>query len=163
GLTFRGPQVVALVADRPCYWRGGRFAVWRIDPARGRVLGTTPVPAIHQVLPTNLAFGDGRAFVAHPGGGVDSISLATGRTPGRTLQKGAGIVRASWLGGRLLALGRVVVDVRTWRTVLVAPDAVSVVSDGGELVAYGPNGAALYTRGGRLVGRLFQGEPVDSA
>jgi len=157
GLTFRGPTLVALVSDRLCYHTGGSFAVLRIDVPSGRVASTVPVPALHVAYPTNVAFGDGRAFVAHPGGGVDVVNLATGgvraRFPRRMLAKGEGIVPAHWLGRHLLALGANVVDVRTWRSRVLEPGSRGVVAAGGELVAYGPRGVAVYSRGGR---RLFR-------
>jgi len=153
GLTFRGPTLVALVSDRLCYRTGGSFAVLRLDVRRGRVVSAVAVPGLHVAYPTNVAFGDGRAFVARAGGGVDVVSLATGataaRVPRRVLAKGADIVPAHWLGRHRLALAARVVDVRTWRSRVLEPGARGVVAAGGDLVAYGPRGVAVYTRGGR--------------
>lgn len=164
GLTFRGPTLVALVSDRLCYRTGGSFAVVRLDVRRGRVVSTVAVPGLHVAYPTNVAFGDGRAYVAHAGGGVDVVNLATGavaaRFPRRVLAKGAGIVPAHWLGRHQLALGAKVVDVRTWRSRVLEPGAHGVVAAGSDLVAYGPRGVAVYTRGGRLVFRPVAAETV---
>lgn len=164
GLTFRGPDLVALASDRLCYRAGGSFALLRIDLRRGRVARTVPVPGLHVADPTNVAFGDGSAFVAHAGGGVDVVNLASGAVtahfPRRTLAKGAGIVPTHWLGRHLLALGASVVDVRTWRSRVLEPGARGVVAAGGELVAYGPRGVAVYSCGGRLLFRPITREAL---
>ena len=167
GLTFAGPTLVALAADQPCYWPGGRFTLLRIDPATGRIAGSTPVRGLHTVFPTNLAFGDGRAFVTRAGGGIDAVDLRTGvmtaHRPRRALAKGEGIVATHFLGGHLLGAGPRVVDVRTWRERLLEPGARGVVSSGAELIAYGPRGAGIYTRAGRLLRRALPGEQVSAA
>ncbi len=165
GLTFEGATLVALVADRPCYWAGGIFAVLRIDPAGTRPRSTVAVTGIHTAWPPNLAFGDGQAFVAHAGGGVDAIDLRTGKVtphrPRRTLAKGEGIVRARWLGGHLLGLGPRIVDVRTWRERVPLRRARGIAPAGADLVAYGPGGAAVLTRTGSVRFRVLAGEHVD--
>ena len=155
GLTFRGATLVALVADQACYWSGGSFSVLRIDPARGRIIGEVPVPGLHTAFPTNLAFGDGKAFISHPGGGFDVVDLATGsmvaRHPRRTLAKGEGIVPTRWLGGHLLGAGPLAVDVRTWRAHRVGEMTRALAPAGDDIAAYGPRGVSIYTRSGRLL------------
>ena len=164
GLTFDGPLLVALVADRPCYWKGGTFSVLRIDPSGRRPRATVAVAGIHTAWPTNLTFGDGQAFVAHAGGGVDAIDLRTGAVtphrPRRMLAKGEGIVPARWLGGHLLGLGPRIVDVRTWRERVPLPRARGIAPAGTDLVAYGPGGATVLTRAGRVRFRVLAGEQV---
>jgi hypothetical protein len=163
GLTYDGASLVALVADhQPCYWSGGHFSLLRVMTG-----ATVRVPALGSVFPTNLAFGDGKAFVARVGGGVDAVDLRTGSTtrhrPRRTLSKGQGIVAARWLGGHLLAAGPAVVDVRSWRARTLDPTARGVAPAGGAgLVAYGPRGAAVYTRTGVLRFRVLRGVAVGS-
>jgi hypothetical protein len=167
GLTFTGSTLVALTANQPCYWPGGSFELLRIDPAAGRIVRVTKIPAIHTAFPTNLAFGDGRAFVSHAGGGVDAIDLRTGAVaahhPRRTLAKGEGIVATHFLGGHLLGMGATVVDVRTWHSRTLEPGARGVVGTSHALVAYGPRGIGIYSRSGRLLRRALAGEPVSVA
>jgi hypothetical protein len=162
GLTYDGAALVALVADRPCYWRGGHFSLLRVMTG-----ATVRVPALGSVFPTNLAFGDGKAFVARVGGGVDAVDLRTGSTthhrPRRMLSKGQGIVAARWLGGHLLAAGPTVVDVRTWHARTLDPSARGVAPAGRTgLVAYGPHGVAVYTRSGTLRFRVLGGAAVGA-
>jgi hypothetical protein len=167
GLTFVGRMLVALAANQPCYWPGGRFALLRIEPDTGRIAGSRPVRGLHTAFPTNLAFGDGRAFVTRATGGIDAVDLRTGVTtthrPRRMLAKGERVVATHFLGGHLLGAGPRVVDVRTWRTRLLEPGAHGVVSSGADLIAYGPRGAGIYTRAGRLIRRTLQGEQVSAA
>ena len=157
GLTFRGATLVALAADRPCYWSGARFTILRIDVRARRIAGVRAVRGLRIAAPPNLAFGDGRAFVARADGGVDAVDLATGVTtthrPRRALAKGAGVVFASWLGGGLLGVGKRVVDVRTWRVRMLVRGARGVIRAGGGLAAYGAQGVGVYTRRGRLLYR----------
>ena len=166
GLTFRGPTLVALTPDRPCYWSGGRFAILRIDVQAGRIVRVTPVPRLHVAFPTNIAFGDNRAFVTRAGGGILAVNLTTGavsaHTPRRTLAKGEGIVPTRWLGHHLLAAGRRVVDVRHWRARVLEPDARGVARAGANLVVYGPHGVAVHTRAGRLLFRALTDVPVTN-
>jgi hypothetical protein len=157
GLTFRGPTLVALAADRPCYWTGARFAILRIDPRAGLVTGIRRIRGLHVAAPTNVAFGDGSVFVARPDGGVDAVDLATGATtthrPRRAVAKGEDVVPASWLGDHLLAAGSRVMDVRTWRVRVLERGARGIVRAGRDLAAYGPRGVAVYTRRRRFVFR----------
>jgi hypothetical protein len=153
GLTFDHGDLIALTADRPCYWKGGHFNVIRYDSRRWRVRQRLPLPTIRTVFPTNLAFGDGKAFVARAGAGLDAIDLRTGivtrHHPRRSLAKGEGIVWTRWLGAHLVATGAAVVDTRTWRSRILDPTARGVAPAGGNLVAYGPRGAKVFTRSGR--------------
>jgi hypothetical protein len=116
------------------------------------------------VFPTNLAFGDGSAYVARAGAGLDVIDLRTGtvvrRHPRRSLAKGEGIVFTRWLGFHQLAMGLAVVDVRTWRTRTLDPTARGVAPAGADLVAYGPHGAQVFTRAGHLRMRLLANTDV---
>jgi hypothetical protein len=159
GLTFTGITLVALASDRPCYWRGGRLSILRIDPRAARLAGVTRVKGIGTVFPTNLAFGDGRAFSARAGGGVDTIDLASGRVtlhrPKRSLAKGEGVVPTRWLGGHLLGVGKLVVDTRTWRARVFDDTAVGVAPAGDRLAVFGPNGVGIYTRSGTLLYRVL--------
>lgn len=152
GLTFTGPTLVALASDRPCYWSGGHFSLLRVDPARG-VVGAVPVRGLHTVFPTNLAFGDGHAYVIR-GDAVDAVDLQTGAVaehrPRRSLAKGAGIVFARWLGDHRLGAGGAIVDVRTWRRTSLLAGARGVVGGAHDLVAFGDHGAFVYTRPGHL-------------
>jgi hypothetical protein len=165
GLTFRGSTLVALTADQPCYRPGGRFSILRIDVGARRVTSVRDVPGLHVAAPTNLAFGDGRAFVAGADGAVDSVELVSGTTsvhrPRRALAKGADVVPTAWFGGNLLGVGDRVVDVRTWRTRVLEPGARGVVRAGGDLAEYGPRGVAVYTRSGRFLFRPIA-DPVTA-
>jgi hypothetical protein len=166
GLTFRGRMLVALAAaDQPAYGRNGRFSIVRVDLARRRVTSVKAVPGLRSVFPTNLAFGDGFAFVARAGGGVDAVDLGTGtvtrHVPRRSLAKGEGVVPTRWLGRHQLGVGPRVVDVRTWRSRLLEPGARGVAPAGESLAVYGPHGVALYTRAGRLRFRALGGVAVD--
>lgn len=162
GLAYDGATLVALAADRPCYWNGGHFEVLRFAEHGMRVV---PVPGLHTAWPTNLAFGDGHAFVTYPGGSVSAIDLRTGATivhrPRRTLAKGEGLVPTRWLGGHLLGVGRAIVDVRTWRKRVIA-DATGMAPAGEHLVAYGPHGATVYTRQRRRLFHVLDNESVDN-
>jgi hypothetical protein len=161
GLTYDGPTLIALTADRPCYWKGGRFSVLRF----GGTTTTTPVPALDTVWPTNLAFGAGHAYVSYASGVVDAVDLRTGTVvahwPRRTLAKGEGLVFTRWLGGGLLGAGGTVVDTRTWRKRVADPRALGVAVGGSVLADYGRNGVTLRTRAGRLVRRALPGEDVS--
>jgi hypothetical protein len=152
-LTFDRSDLVALTADRPCYWKDGHFSLMRFDSRSWSLRQTLPLPTIHTVFPTNLAFGDGQAFVTRAGAGIDAIDLRTGRVerhhPRRALAKGEGIVPTRWLGAHLLASGASVIDVRTWRSRVLDPTARAVAPAGSDLVAYGRNGAKIFTRSGR--------------
>jgi hypothetical protein len=161
GLTFDRGELVALTANQPCYWAHGRFAIIRISSHARR---TVQVPGLRSVFPTNLAFGDGKAFVARAGAGVDEVDLRSGvvvrHRPKRSLAKGEGIVFARWLGGHQLGVGAAVVDVRTWRARILEPGAVGVARAGAGLAAYGPRGVAVVTRSGRLRYRLLRGASI---
>jgi hypothetical protein len=162
GLTYDRAALVALAADRPCYWHGAHFEVLRFA-ARG--MRAIPVPGLDTAWPTNLAFGDGHAFVAYAGGGVSVVDLRTGATtshrPRRTLAKGEGLVPTRWLGGHLLGVGPAIVDVRTWRKRVIA-GATGIAPAGTSLVAYGPHGATVYTRAGRRLFHLLGDESLDN-
>jgi hypothetical protein len=164
GLTFRGRTLVALTADQPCYWAAGTFSLLRIDPVRGRVTGEIPVPELHSAFPTNLAFGDGKAFVSRPGGGLDVVDLSSGavltRHPRRTLAKGEGIVATRWLGHHLLGAGPLAIDVRTWRARRLGVGTQGLAPAGNDIAAYGPHGVSLYTRSGRFRSTVEQGVAV---
>lgn len=156
GLTYDRAELIALVANQPCYWRHGSFAVVR----SGR---TIPVSGVHTVFPTNLAFGDGQAFVARAGGGVDAIDLRTGGVrhhPRRALAKGEGIVFTRWLGSHRLAVGGSIVDARTWRRRAADPGAVGVTRAGDGLAAYGSRGVSVLARDGRVRYRVLRGANV---
>jgi hypothetical protein len=164
GLVFDGPVLVALAADRPCYWRGGRFSVLRIAPGSARLTSVVKVPGIHTAFPTNLAFGDRIAFVTRAGGGIDAVDLATGRTtphrPRRSLAKGEGIVATRWLGSHTLGAGPLAVNVRTWRSRRLGVGTRGLAPAGGMIAAYGANGVSVYTRTSRLVFVADRGVPV---
>jgi hypothetical protein len=166
GLTFRGPWLVALVADDACFFTGAREEILKIDVAHRRIVSTTSVArTVRAIFPSNLAFGDGYAF-ATDASGVTSIDLRTGavahHAPRRALAKG-NFVAARWLGGHLLGDGARLVDVRTWRSRTLLPGARSLVPAGSEIVAIGSNGAAVFTRSGRLVRRILAGEDTTYA
>ncbi|MFL5954134.1 MAG: hypothetical protein ACJ76I_08515 [Gaiellaceae bacterium] len=165
GLTFRGQTLVALAANQPCYWAGGTFSVLRIDPVRGRVVSELPVPGLHTAFPTNLAFGDGKAFVSRAGGGLDVVDLSTGavltRRPKRTLAKGEGIVTTRWLGQHLLGAGPLAIDVRTWRARRLGVGTQGLAPAGNDIAAYGPHGVSIYTRGARVRSTLEEGVAVN--
>jgi hypothetical protein len=124
------------------------------------VISTVPVPGLHVADETSLAFGDGKAFLTHPGGAIDAVDLRTGAAsvhrPRRSLSKGDAIVRARWLGGRLLGVGNAVVDVRTWHARVLDPAATGLAPAGDRLVAYGPRGVGVYTRAGRVLFRALR-------
>jgi len=166
GLTFRGKTLVALTADRPAYWSNGHFSILRFDVTKRRVARVMPVPRLHTVFPTNLAFGEGFAFVTRAGGGVDAVDLRTGavtrHTPKRSLAKGEGIVRTRWLGRHQLGVGARVVDIRTWRARIFEPGSRGVAPAGDQLAVYGPHGVALYTRAGRIRFRVLSDVTVDN-
>jgi hypothetical protein len=153
GLTFDHGELVALTADRPCYWKGGHFSLIRYDNLTWRARQTIPIPTISTVFPTNLAFGDGKALVARAGAGLDAIDLRTGvvarHHPRRSLSKGEGVVFARWLGGHLVGAGASIVDVRTWSARVLDPTARGVAPAGADVVTFGPHGAKVFTRSGR--------------
>lgn len=156
GLTFDRGELVALTANQPCYWAHGRFSLIRFSSGSRRMV---QIPALRSVFPTNLAFGDGQAFVARAGAGVDEVDLRTGAVvrhrPKRSLAKGEGIVVTRWLGEHQLGVGAAVVDVRTWRARVLEPGAVGVAPAGGMLATYGPRGVAMTTRTGTVRYRLL--------
>jgi hypothetical protein len=160
GMTFRGSTLVALAAD------AGRLSVVRFDIASRRVASMTPVPGLRSAWPTNLAFGDGFAFVTRAGGAVYAIDLLTGAVTRhlsqRTLAKGEGIVPTRWLGRHQLGVGGRTVDVRSWRARIFEPGARGVAPAGDDLAVYGPRGVAMYTRTGRLRFRVLSGVAVDN-
>jgi hypothetical protein len=164
GLTFDRGDLVALTANQPCYWAKGRFTLVRYDTRSWRAKTTLSVPGMRSVFPTNLAFGDGSAYVARAGAGADVIDLRTGavvrRHPRRSLSKGEGIVFTHWLGSHLLALGPALVDVHTWRTRVLDPAARGVAPAGADLVTYGAHGIQVFTRAGRLRFRLLTGTDI---
>jgi hypothetical protein len=166
GLTFRGRALVALASDRPCYWSGGHFSVLRVDVAQRRIAAVTAVSALRSVVPTNLAFGDGFAFVVRAGGGVDAIDLRNGTVarhePKRSLSKGEGIVPTRWLGRHQLGVGARVVDVRSWRATVPEPGARGVAPAGENLAVYGSRGVAIYTRAGRIRFRVLAGVGIGT-
>src|SRR5438552_1408393 len=166
GLTFRGPTLVALASDRPCYWNRGRFSILRVDVLRHRIVRVTPVSGLHVAFATNLAFGDNFAFLTRAGGGVVSVNLTTAAVeshmPRRSLAKGEGIVPTRWLGGHLLGVGPRVIDVRTWRARVLEPGARGVAPAGDDLVAYGPRGVAIHTRAGALRFRALAGTSISN-
>jgi hypothetical protein len=165
GLTFDGADLVALAADRPCYWSGGHFVVLRVAAGASRITSVVPVPALGSVLPPNLAFGDGKAFVARAGGGIDAVDLTSGATvshrPSRALAKGEGIVPARWLGAHTLGAGALAVDVRSWRGRSLGVGTRGLAEAGDDLVAYGSRGVSVYTRTGRLKFHADAGVAVD--
>lgn len=163
GLTFRGRTLLALAADRPCYWAGGHFSVLRITG--GRIVRVQQVAGLSTAAPTTLAFGDGNAYVTQPGGTVETVSLRTGaltvHRPQRTLAKGGRIVWTTWLGRHRLAVGGNVVDVRSWRRRLLAPGATRIAGSGAVLAAYGGKGATIVDGASRR--HVLGDEPVSEA
>jgi hypothetical protein len=163
GLAFRGRTLLALAADRPCYWSGGHFSVLRI--VGGRIVRVEPVAGLSTAAPTNLAFGDGNAYVTQPGGTVEAVSLRTGaltvHRPARSLAKGGRIEWTTWLGRHRLGVGGNVVDVRTWRERPVAPGATRVTGSGGVLVGFGGHGATVVRGSSRT--HVLGDEPVSEA
>jgi hypothetical protein len=163
GLTFRGRTLLALAADRPCYWSGGHFSVLRI--VGGRIVRVAPVAGLSTAAPTNLAFGDGNAYVTQPGGTIETISLRTGaltvHRPRRTLAKGERIEWTTWIGRHRLAVGGNVVDVRTWRKRPLAPGVTRIAGSGGVLVGFGARGATVVR--GSVRRHVLGDEPVNEA
>jgi hypothetical protein len=163
GLAFRGRTLLALAADRPCYWSGGHFSVLRI--VGGRIVRVEPVAGLSTAAPTNLAFGDGNAYVTQPGGTIEAVSLRTGaltvHRPGRTLAKGGRIEWTVWLGRHRLGVGGNVVDVRTWRERPLAAGVTRVVGAGGVLVGFGGHGATIVR--GASQRHVLGDEPVSEA
>jgi hypothetical protein len=145
GLTFYGGTLFALAANKPCYWPNGTFSVLRI--LAGRITKVAPVAGLSTVDPTNLAFGDGNAYIARAGGEIDVVRLGTGalsvHRPRRVLAKGEGVVPTRWLGAHLLGVGPDVVDTRTWQRRLLVAGARGIASGPGVLVAYGNRGAEV--------------------
>jgi hypothetical protein len=159
GLGWRGGALVGLVAEgRPCYWKGAPISVIQIDVRTSRIVQVTSVPGLTTVLPPNLAFGDGFAFVARGGGGVLAVDLATGaltrHIPRRALAKGGAILSTNWLGDHQLGVGGRVVDVRTWRWFAPEPGADAIRLAGPELAVLGRHGLALYTHRGKPLSRF---------
>lgn len=129
----------------------------------GRVVRAVPVRGLHVVLPTNLAFGDGHAYVGRAGGEVDAVSLGTGalstHRPARTLAKGGRIVATRWLGRHRLGVGSDVVNTRTWHAEKLVPGARGIAAGPGVLVAYGKDGAEVVR--GETRTRVLASEPIS--
>lgn len=164
GLGFRGGTLFALAAShQPCYWPNGSFSVLRI--AGGRIVRITPVAGLRTVPPTNLAFGDGNAYVARVGGEVDAVDLHTGELsihrPRRVLAKGENIVRPRWLGAHRLGVGGNVVDTRTWRSRRLVAGATGIAAGHGVLVAWGQHGAEVIRGAHRT--HVLADEPIIEA
>lgn len=163
GLAWRGGTLFALAADRPCYWPNGRFSVLRIT--RGHIRGIVWVPGLSTLAPTNLAFGDGNAYIARVGGEIDAVDLGTGRLtvhrPARVLAKGERIVATRWLGNHRLGVGPNVVDTRTWRARRLVAGARGVAAGPGVLVAWSDRGAEVIRGTKRL--HVLGTEPIVSA
>jgi len=164
GLGFYGGTLFALAANhQPCYWGNGSFSVLRIGG--GRIVQITPVAGLKTVFPTNLAFGDGNAYVARVGGEIDSVDLRTGRLsihrPRRVLAKGEKIVRPRWLGAHRLGVGGNVVDTRTWRSRRLVAGASGVTGGHGVLVAWGQHGAEVIRGTHRM--HVLGDEPIVEA
>jgi hypothetical protein len=163
GLTFRGRTLLALAADRPCYWDGGHFSVLRI--VGGRIVRVEPVAGLSTAAPTNLAFGDGNAYVSRPGGAIEAVSLRTGalavHRPARALAKGGRISWTTWLGRHRLGVGGNVVDVRTWREHPLAPGVTRIAGSGGVLVGFGGRGAIVVRGSSRR--HVLGDEPISEA
>jgi hypothetical protein len=161
GLTFDRGDLVAVTADQPCYWPGGHFDLVRIDTRTWQATRTIALPALDRVFPTNVAFGDGSAFVAYAGAGLDQIDLRTGavtrRHPRRSVAKGDAVVWTHWLGRHQLGVGPAVVNVGTWRTRTFESGARGVAPAGADLVVYGRRGAAVSTRSGVFRYRVLGG------
>jgi hypothetical protein len=166
GMAFVGPTLFALTAEGSCYGANSGFSVIRIDAVRGRVTRVTPVAGLGTVYPVNVTLGDGHAYVARGGGGIDSVDLRTGtvvsHTPQRTLAKGEGIVYTRWLGQHRVGAGNRVVNVRTWRSRVLLAGATVVAPAGRYLVATGHHGGAEYTQSGRFVRRILGDEDVTT-
>lgn len=161
GLAFAGGTLFALASNhQPCYWAGGSFSVLRI--VGGQIRSTVPVAGLSTLDPTNLAFGDGNAYIARAGGEVDVVHLGTGaytiHRPARVLAKGEGIVPAHWLGAHRLGVGPDVVDVRSWKARRLVAGARGIAAGPGVLVAYG-NRDAVVVRGAKRM-RVLAGEPI---
>ena len=163
GLGFYGGTLFALAADRPCYWPGGSFSVLRI--VGGRIRRVVPVAGLSTLSPTNLAFGDGNAYIARPGGEVDAVDLGTGafsiHRPDRVLAKGERILATRWLGAHRLGVGPNIVNTRTWRARRVAAGERGVAAGPGVLVAWGDRGAEVI-RGAKRV-HVLGAEPIAEA
>jgi hypothetical protein len=170
GLTFDGPTLVALIAVPWCNAAPNaptEFSLARIG-FDGTVSRTMTVTGLKPFLyPVALTYGDGHAYVARATGSIESIDLQTGilksHKPLRTLAKATDAVSAQWLGTHLLGVDARAIDVRTWRTRFLAPDAQKLAPGGQNIVAYGDDGAALYTRTGHLLFRLLRGENIRAA
>lgn len=163
GLAFRGSTLFALAADRPCYRDGGSFSVLRI--VGGRIVRVEPVAGLSTAAPTNLAFGDGNAYVARPGGTVEAVSLRTGRLSihrlARATAKGERVEWTTWLGRHRLGIAGNVVDVRTWRRRPLAQGVTRVAGSGGVLVGWGAHGATVVR--GSVRTHVLGDEPVIEA
>ena len=117
------------------------------------------------LAPTNLAFGDGNAYIARPGGEVDAVDLRTGRLSvhrtARVLAKGERIVATRWLGAHRLGVGPNIVDTRTWRTRRVVAGERGLAAGPGVLVAWGDRGAEVI-RGDKRT-HVLGDEPIVDA
>jgi hypothetical protein len=160
GLGFYGGTLFALVANQPCYWPGGSFSVLRI--VGGRIRRAVPIAGLSTLDPTNLAFGDGNAYIARPGGEVDVVDLGTGafsiHRPARVLAKGEGVIPTHWLGADRLGVGPDVVDTRTWRKRLLVAGERGVAAGPGVLVAWGNRGAEVLHGTKRM--HVLAAEPI---
>jgi hypothetical protein len=67
----------------------------------------------------------------------------------------------AWLGAHLLALNATIRDAHTWKLWAVLRGGPQVAAGPSDLVAYGPTGASVYTRQGRLRYRVLRGEDVN--
>lgn len=158
-----GTTPVALVG---CGRMSHRYALVRLDPGRW-ITVRRPLATIG--YPVSFAFGDGKLFVARDrSAGVDVIDMRTGAVvshrPRRSLAKGEDWVQARWLGGHLLGLNGVAVDVRTWRTHTLAAHAKELIADAGFVGSYGSDGVAVFTRSNlKLYRRFLRGQVVDQA
>ena len=170
-LSFDGPTLVALTAVPWCNAAPNAstaFSLLRINVASGQVAHVVPVAGLKPFLyPVSLAFGDGHAYVARANGTVETLDLRTGvlrvRKPRRTLAKATDGVYARWLGNHLLGLGPRLVDVRTWRARLLTPNAQKLTSGGVYIVAFGSDGATVFSRTGKFRFRILTGENIRDA
>lgn len=160
GLAFYGGTLFALAADRPCYWPSGSFSVLRI--VDGRVAHVVPVRGLSTLAPTNLAFGDGNAYIARVGGEIDVVDLGTGafsiHRPSRVLAKGERVLRTQWLGAHRLGVGPNVVDTRTWRARRIVAGERGVSAGPSVLVAWGDRGAEVIRGAKRM--HVLGDEPI---
>lgn len=160
-LGFDGPTVVIVTGCASV--RNHRHLVLRIDPERGVISHTVASFPLGRGLDTT--FGDGHVYVARPGR-VDVVDERTGRVvthpARRSLAKDGGFVRAAWIGDHLIAINATIRDARTWQLWAVLRGGMQVSAGPADLVAYGPAGASVYTRRGRLRYRVLRGEDVNA-